>query len=115
MTTDPKFCTAAFERGVEAARTAASWAADGNTDPRGILRVLAMIEDGDDVGQYLPRRPDLSGEWADDRTPLSLAREVTALDDPSPDTIDELAEEFMRGVDETFEAACEAELRKWLP
>jgi len=106
---------AARVAGIEAARNAASWTTDGTTDVLDASRLLAMLDDGDPAAyDYLPRYPDLSGEWADDPTPLSLAREITGDDDPAPDVIDALAEAWEEAVAETFTDACEAELRRFL-
>ena len=112
----------AFRLGQEAAWTAASWTIDGNTSTDHAARVLAMLDDGDPAADdYLPARPNLSGEWADSPTPRSLFEDVTALDAHAEATwqpaayqmvIEALCEAWERGVAETFEAACEAELRK---
>ena len=105
----------ASEAGADAAKSAATWTVDGNVGEAYAPTMLKMLSDGDpQVYDYLPRRPDLSGEYADDVTPLSLAREITSLEDPDPDLIDALADAYEAGVSETFEAACEAELRKAL-
>jgi hypothetical protein len=70
------------------------------------------MSDGDPaLDDYLPARPNLSGEWADGLTPLALAREITGDDDPAAELIDRLAEAYDDAVAETFEQACEAELR----
>ncbi len=104
----------AYQCGADAARAAASWTCDGNTDPAAAARVVAMLDAGHDISDYLPAMPNLSGEWADDLTPLSLARDLTGEDDPDPALIAELADAFERGVDETFDGACEAELRAFV-
>lgn len=107
----------AFDRGIEAADAAASWVTDGNESDESRRRKLAMMEEGDPaVYDLLPARPNLSGEYADDPTPQSLARDVTGLDDFSetPELVDQIAEAFEDGVSETFELACEAELRAWI-
>jgi hypothetical protein len=102
----------AREIGREAGKAAGSWAADGNTDPEGARRLVAMLDDGDPAAyDRLPDAPNLSGEWADDPTPLSLARDITGEDYPDPELMDRLAEAFDEGVGETFEQACERELR----
>lgn len=103
--------------GRQAAENAASWI--GPVECRAARELLGRIADGDPrADEYLPARPDLSGEWADERTPLSLAREVigderlgvTRLRD---ELVDALAEAFEEGVGEAFEDACVAEIRKW--
>ncbi len=105
----------AYRYGVEVACAAASWTIDGNSDRDVALRTLAMLEDGDPaLEDYLPAMPNLSGEWADDPTPLSLARDLTGDDDPDPDTIDALVAAFEAGANDTFHDACEAELRAFV-
>jgi hypothetical protein len=93
-----------------------TWAADGNTTTEHIRRVLAMLEDGDPQAyDYLPNEPNLSGEWGDDPTPLSLARDITGLEDPADELTSELSDAFEEGVRETFHESCERELRAFLP
>jgi hypothetical protein len=107
-------------RGEDAAKAAASWVTDGNSDVAERARVLAMLRDGDPAADdYLPRRPDLSGEFADDLTPTRLFEEIIGrppildgLDVESKDggTIDQIADAFEEGVSETFTQECEREL-----
>ena len=93
--------------GEHAATNAASWVVDGNTSGDHIRRVLQLMEDGDPrADDYLPRYPDLSGEFADDYTPLMLARGILGIEDPSPEDIDTLADAWEDGVSETFYATC---------
>jgi hypothetical protein len=103
-------------RGQSDARAAASWITDGNTKHEAAVAVLQLAEDGDPaLDDYLPRRPDLSGEFADDLTPASLAEEITGADasEIDSDLIDTLADAYEDGVSETFEDACVAELRQF--
>lgn len=102
----------ARELGAEHARNAASWVTDGNDTDDSRRRKLQRIEDGD--ASELIRMPDLSGEFADDPTPLSIARDITGEDDPDSDTQDALAQAYEDGVSETFEDACVSELRKYI-
>ena len=112
----------AFRLGQEAAREAAAWTVDGNTSAEHAAHVLAMLDAGDPwADDYLPTQPDLSGEWADRPTPRSLFEDVTALHAHAeatwqPDAyqmvLEALCAAWERGVSETFEAACETELRK---
>jgi len=112
----------AFRLGQEAAQTAASWAVNGNTSAEHASRMLAMLDAGDPAADdYLPARPDLSGEWTDAPTPRSLFEDVTGLDAHAESTwqpdayqmvLEALCDAWERGVSETFEGACEAELRK---
>lgn len=103
----------ARELGRDAGRAAGTWAADGNSDVEERRRVLAMLEDGDpEAWDYLPNRPNLSGEFADDLTPAKLADEL-GFEDATSEMIDALADAYEEGVSETFESACEEELRKF--
>lgn len=116
----------AYALGVEAAEAAASWTVDGNSDPAVIARLLELMDAGDPaVDDYLPARPDLSGEWADAPTPMSLYEEVTGRSHAEAEAeaglgyetlvgeeMDELADAWEQGVSDTFEQACEAELRR---
>ena len=122
MTTQQQHIDAAHALGVEHAKNAASWILEGNA-PIDYHALLALIVDGDPrVDDYLPRRPNLSGEYAGDLTPLSLAREIVGglrleeLADTSEaleaEFIEVLADAYEAGVDETFEAECERLLRE---
>lgn len=134
----------AYRLGVDAATAAASWIADGNTDHAAAVRVLAMMDDGDPAADdYMPARPTLSGEWADDPTPTSIAYDVCGTTCPQcgnagtyigpdgyvscgctdndrddmdhdPDVIDAIADAWERGVDDTFGDACYAALAAWV-
>jgi hypothetical protein len=105
----------AYELGVEHARNVASWIIDGNTPHEYVVRVVAMLDAGDPaIDDHLPRRPNLSGEYADDLTPGMLAAEITDLDSDDPhfdELADTLADAYERGVSETFETECERILR----
>jgi hypothetical protein len=106
----------AYALGAEHARTAASWI--GPMEHRSAREILSLIEAGDPrADEYLPRRPDLSGEFADDPTPLSIAREITGLDligdGTAVEEIDAICDAYEQGVSDTFEDACVTELRKW--
>jgi hypothetical protein len=110
--------------GIEHARSAATWTTDGNSDKDERARVLGMMRAGDPMADnYLPRVPELSGEFADDLTPLSLCRRVLGTIEPEQvqlweeggenahsTLMDELASAYEEGVSETFSAACEAQL-----
>lgn len=108
----------AREMGRAAGLAAASWAADGNTSADHARRVLAMLDDGDPAADdYLPAYPNLSGEWADDLTPNSLARDILGgdLDDDYPEASQALCDAWEDGVAETFDPECERTLRAILP
>lgn len=105
----------AYKLGAEHARNAALWVTVERPDPDGIRRLISMIEDGDpEAWDYLPAMPNLSGEWADDPTPLSLARDLTSEDDPSSELQEMLTESYEEGVRDTFVLECERHLHKML-
>jgi hypothetical protein len=117
MTTHTDHLEAARELGIEHARNVATWAADGNSDPEGIRRVLRMLEEGDPAADdFLPAWPNLSGEWADGMTPTILHREITGEEPREEDDtfLDEICDAYEEGVADTFQEACEAELRRWV-
>lgn len=107
----------AREMGARAARAVASWTCDGNTTQEAIRSTLDMLDIGDpEVSDHLPRRPDLSGEFADDLTPVSLASDVLGVDGShiDADDIEAIADAWEEGCSDAFELACEAELLVWL-
>lgn len=115
----------AYNMGCDTARAAATWIADGNTKPEAIAYVIGLMDDGDpQADDYLPAYPNLSGEWASDQTPTSLARDIAGPDfeddagiltmDIPPKIIDAIADAWEAGVSATFQIACEAELHKWV-
>lgn len=124
---DAPWTAQAYTRGRDAATCAASWTCDGNTPDDHRRRMLAWLDDGDDRARdYLPREPDLSGEWSDDPSPASLYREITGRDESNPADglcfetrhgyfIDAMADAFERGVSDYFMDACVRELRAGLP
>jgi hypothetical protein len=97
--------------GVEVGENAAEWYAQdsfGGRVTRGAKesarKVLKMLEDGDPEIYDSVRLPDLSGEWAGDPTPQTLA-ENAGLDeenDPEGFITDELCDEWEEGVSEGF-------------
>lgn len=111
--TERTYKTAAYEKGKEAALAAASWCCDGNTPQDHIRRMVKWFDDGDpQYEQYLPQRPNLSGEWEDGLTPTKLAEEILPnYAREEPDLIDEITEAFEEGVADHFEPECERILR----
>ena len=82
----------AIQDGKSAGRAAASWVFDGNSPPQAYERVLKGIQDGDPEVLDSLRTPNLSGEYADDPTPQTLAQ-LVGLDeqnDPEGYRLDEL-------------------------
>jgi hypothetical protein len=118
----------AYRLGVDAAESAASWTVDGNTSAEHVRRVIAMLEDGDPMANdYLPACPNLSGEWADSPTPISLYEDITGFshfqeqqvaglvyETRVGSVVDAIADAWEAGVSDTFERACERELRAGL-
>ena len=69
---------AAIDIGKDEGTSAASWVFDGNTDRHVYAWYLSGIEDGDpEVLDTLPAA-DLSGQWADGRTPHTLLADVAS-------------------------------------
>jgi hypothetical protein len=102
----------AYRLGVEAAVAAASWVLDGNTPQDHIARMVAWLDDGDPrADEFLPAMPDLSGEWADGPTPLSLAMKIIEDPLPSAAAIGRCADAWEAGVSDTFGPECERILR----
>jgi hypothetical protein len=108
----------AYELGVRAAIAAASWVIDGNTPQDHIARMVAWLDDGDPrADDFLPRFPDLSGEWADGRTPTSLYADITGETAPEGgaselfERMDGIADAWEAGVSDTFRPECERVLR----
>ena len=118
------YCERAKQMGREAAVNAATWVVDGNSDPAAVRRTLEMLQNGDpEAYDRLPAMPTLSGEFADDPTPRSLAADVgycwfdAETDDEDGvrfEIIGEIATAWEEGVSETFEQACEEELIRFL-
>lgn len=110
MTATQQHRDAAYALGVEHAKNAASWLE--TDDP---ARLLELMDAGDPrVDEYLPAQPNLSGEFADDPTPLSLARDIIGREDEYAyysEEIDELADAYEAGVSDTFMPECERILR----
>jgi hypothetical protein len=120
---------AATEDGREAGRTAASWIIDGNATDGHYARLLRMMDDGDPaLSDYLPTRPNLSGEWDSDLTPIGLYEETTGLVHSDEEQaaglgyetlvgslVDALANAWEEGASETFASECERLLREALP
>jgi hypothetical protein len=111
-----KYEDEAREMGRRDGLDAASWVIDGNTSAYHIEKTIKGLENGDPEAYDLlsALRPDLSGQWADDLTPGTLAYYITDMDsdDPGFDQIaDALADAYEEGVDETFEIECDRILR----
>ena len=80
----------AIAEGKSVGEAMASWVFDGNTDQDTYARMLKGIQEGDpDILDNL-RTPNLSGEWADEPTPASLAYDLGI--DPDDDRLDHLCQ-----------------------
>lgn len=117
---EESYAVEARQRGRNAAEAAATWTVDGNTKRDHALRVLGMIRAGDpEADDYLPNRPNLSGEFSDAPTVQSLTAEIIGAEtEPYGDEIepymDVVADAFEDGVGEAFEPACERELIRFV-
>lgn len=98
----------ARSRGRQAAKDAASWIIDGNLPHEHYVTLARKMRDGDDVDEFLPAYPNLSGEWADDATEHSLARELLPADQATNEAaVAYLVGAWEEGVREVFSAECE--------
>lgn len=126
MTELEQWIADARQQGREAGRTAASWVLDGNTSLDHYHRIVDMIDAGDPaLDTYLPQYPNLSGEWADSATPISLYEEITGKDHEEAteaaglayetlvgSVVDAIAQAWEEGVSDTFHEECERLLRE---
>jgi hypothetical protein len=95
--------SAATDIGVQEGTAAASWFFDGNTPDDTYRTVLAGIDNGDPAVLDTLPSADLSGQWADGRTPDTLRADVaTALGIPA-DTL--LSGDAMTGIMDAYETA----------
>jgi hypothetical protein len=114
----------AREQGEEAGKAAASYVIDGNQEDSHYARLERMMDEGDPaLDDYLPARPNLSGEWADSMTPARLFEAITGLDahaeaswnyDGYQSVLEPLCDAWEAGVDETFGHECERLVREAL-
>ena len=93
--------TLATALGANAGRAAASWVTDGNTTPATYRRILQGIEDGDPEVLDACRTPDLSGEYAGDPTPRTLADEL-GLEDGDDDWLDDCCTAYEVAASQSF-------------
>ena len=111
----------AYAKGEDAAKVAASWVIDGNTPQDHIRRMVKWFDDGDpQYSDYLPQRPNLSGEWESDLTPTklyyeiignSISDDVTMVGDAALEVMHIISDTFDEGVSDHFEPECERILR----
>lgn len=111
---------AARRDGRSAGENAASWVFDGNTSAETYARVLRGLEDGDPETLNVLRVPNLSGEYADDPTPRSLAEDYGIEDradldaDARADLEAEVADAWETAATDAFFYAVEKTARRAL-
>ncbi len=90
--------------GRHAGEAAASWATDGNTTPETARRIIDGYNDGDPEICDAFRVPDLSGEYAGDPTPQSLAEDLALDTDRDPDgtILDEACNAWVDAASDAF-------------
>lgn len=111
------WCEIAAALGASHAHTAATWVTDGNESDESRAQKLKYIQEGDPaMYQYLPRRPDLSGELSDSYDAATLIEEVTGrnAEDVDHEDRETIVGAWENAVDEHFVSACEVELMKWV-
>lgn len=98
--TEPAYVREARYLGWDAGLASASWVEMSESDARSVL---------DDVDPEVMDRyqgPNLSGEWADDPTPTSLARDIE-LDPEDSDAVDAACDVWQSAADEAYYNALE--------
>ena len=95
--------------GRNAGKSAASWVFDGNTKDETYKRVLQGIKDGDPEILDAFRTPNLSGEYADDPTPQTLAEDYDLDSDNDPEgwRLDEACTAWENAASDAFWAEVE--------
>jgi hypothetical protein len=90
--------------GREVGQARASWAWDGNTADDFFPRVLAGITDGDPEVLDAFNVPNLSGEWAGDPTPSTLADDygIDERRDPDGSLLDEVCQAWEEAAANAF-------------
>ena len=106
----------AHNMGEEAGRNAADWCYDGNTDDNWFVLVLKGLDDGDPAVYDRFRVPNLSGEYAGDPTPATLADSLDLDYDSDDDRtiLDDACEHYLTAASDAFfielERTCHAHL-----
>ena len=102
--------------GREAGINAASWVFDGNTPRASYARVLKGLDEGDPAVLDSINAPNLSGEWADSPTPVSLASDYGLDDKRDPDGLicEEACEAWENAASDSFWSEIEKECRRQL-
>lgn len=103
----------ATKDGRDAGVGAASWAYDGNTPLEWYRKMLKGIEDGDPMILDSVREPNLSGEYAGDPTPRSLAEDY-GIGEGREDALDAVCEAWEIAARDCFWARLETVCRMML-
>ena len=92
---------------------AASWCVDGNTTTETCAAILKGIEDGDPAILDQFNTPNLSGEYADDPTPQTLADDygIDEARDPDGFLLDEVCTEWEEAASSAFWTELERTVR----
>ena len=90
----------AIKEGKSVGEAMASWVFDGNTTQETYAKVLRGIQGGDPVVLDNLTTPNLSGEWADEPTPNSLASDLCIQTDD--DRLDDLCTLWEDAACQTF-------------
>lgn len=90
--------------GRAAGLAAASWVFDGNTKDETYKRFLQGMRDGDPEVMDAVNTPNLSGEYADDPTPQSLAEDydLDESNDPEGWRLDEACSAWEEAASQAF-------------
>ena len=93
----------AFKMGLGAGRDSGSWVLDGNSTQADAQAILDGIETGDPEVMDLMPSP-LSGEWADDPTPHTLAADLglEAEDGETDAALSEACDAYEAGFSQGF-------------
>lgn len=93
--------------GAAEGKARASWFFDGNTTTTTYRAVLAGLDDGDPAILDTLPSADLSGEFAEGRTPKTLAEDCGLADAEG-----EIVEELCNAYEEAFNTAAEQEIER---
>ena len=96
-----KLSDQAFALGREHGVSAGSWVIDGNTPIETVEHILKGYEDGDPEVMDIEPSP-LSGEWADDPTPQTLADALGLAEEHRGTELDQLCTDYELGFSEGF-------------
>lgn len=102
-----------------AGEAAASWL-EIEDDAAACKMLLAIVEGDPRMDEFMPRTPDLSGEYADDPTPRTVWKDITGyeLDDAETtdeqELVDRVCEAWLEEASSQMQAMVELRLRQYL-